>query len=244
MTSTDRPTTRVAAAIAAVSTLALPLLGCSGDSTEAAAEPEPTAAPTTAAPTTTTTTTTLPPTTTTSSTTTTTTTSTTTTTTSTTTTLLPPDTLPAQPAEPIRPPADEYGAEPLITIGVVEIPAIGVFSTLYQGIRMTTLDVGPGYWPGTALPGEDGNMVIAGHRTSHNAVFRDIDRLVEGDEIIVHTVDGGRHVYRVTGLLVIDPYDVWIVDPTPFGRATLFACHPPGSTRQRIVAFADLVSET
>lgn len=85
-------------------------------------------------------------------------------------------------------------------------------------------------------------MVIAGHRTAHNRVFRDIDRLVEGDEIIVSTIDGGRHVYAVTEIKVIEPTDVWIVDPTPYGRATLFACHPPGSVRQRIVAFADLVS--
>lgn len=87
-------------------------------------------------------------------------------------------------------------------------------------------------------------MVIAGHRTAHNRVFRDIDRLVEGDEIIVSTIDGGRHVYEVTEIFIVEPHEVWIVDPTPTGRATLFACHPPGSVRQRIVAFADLVSTT
>lgn len=232
MNTTARPTPRIVAAVATLAAMALPLLGCGGDSSEASAAADPPPS-TTSAPSTTSSTTTS---------TTTTTTSTTTSTSTTTTTTEPLVTLPAQPPEPIAPPADVYGDEPLITLGYIEIPAIDVASVLYQGIRLTTLDIGPGYWPGTALPGEEGNMVIAGHRTAHNRVFRDIDRLVEGDEIIVSTIDGGRHVYAVTEIKVIEPTDVWIVDPTPYGRATLFACHPPGSVRQRIVAFADLVS--
>ena len=46
---------------------------------------------------------------------------------------------------------------------------------------------GPGHWPGTALPGQLGNAVVAGHRTSHNRDFRNIDQLVPGDEIILST---------------------------------------------------------
>lgn len=231
---------------AVLALLAVPVLAACGASSEASST---SVTSTTEASTTSTsvTTTTSPPTTTssttTSTTTTTTTTTTSTTTTSTTTTTTePPPTLPEQPEAPITPPQDVYGAEPLVEIGAIEIPRIGVSSVLYQGIRLTTLDQGPGHWPGTALPGEHGNTVVAGHRTSHNRVFRDIDQLQAGDEIIFHLTDGSQHVYHVTGVQVIEPHDVWIVDPTPFGRATLFACHPPGSTRQRIVAFADLVT--
>ena len=220
------------------------LAACSSDDETAEAAAVTSSSPTTS--TTTSTTTTVAPTTTSTTTTTTTTTSTTTSTTTTTepppTTTEPPPTLPEQPPAPIAPPRDEYGAEPLVEIGSIEIPTIGVNSVLYQGIRLTTLDQGPGHWPGTALPGEIGNTVVAGHRTSHGRVFRDIDQLREGDEIIFNTLEG-RHVYRVTGVQIIEPHDVWIVDPTPFGRATLFACHPPGSVRQRIVAFADLVTD-
>jgi sortase A len=72
-------------------------------------------------------------------------------------------------------------------------------------------------------------------------VFRDIDQLVPGDEIVFEDA-GVRHVYRVTGTQIVDPYAVWIVDPTDTPTATLFACHPPGSTRERIVVFADLVT--
>ena len=91
------------------------------------------------------------------------------------------------------------------------------------------------------MPGQAGNVVVAGHRTSKHKVFRNIDRLVPGDEIVFEDANG-RHVYRVSGTQIVYPDAVWIVDQTEMPTATLFACHPPGSTRQRIVVFADLVT--
>jgi sortase A len=143
--------------------------------------------------------------------------------------------------EPIAPPSDEYGAEPVIAVGSIEIPAIDVYMAMYEGIRLTTLDYGPGHWPGTAMPGHIGNTVIGGHRTSKHRVFRNLDQLVPGDEIIFDGVDG-RHVYHVTRTEVVGPEAMWIVDQTPAITATLFACHPPGSTRERNVVFADLAA--
>ncbi|TDT17658.1 sortase A [Ilumatobacter fluminis] len=147
----------------------------------------------------------------------------------------------AQETEPIAPPTDTYAAEPVISLGRIQIPKIGVDTTMYEGIRMTTLDVGPGHWPGSAMPGQAGNNVIGGHRTSKNRVFRDVDQLVAGDQIIFSD-DNGTHVYAVNRVEVVQPTDVWIINPTPTPTATLFACHPPGSTAQRIVVFADLIS--
>ena len=170
------------------------------------------------------TTTTVPPTTST-------TTSTTSTTTSTTSTTLP---------TPEPPPTDERAPEPVIELGTIEIPAIDVSMTMYEGIRLSTLDRGPGHWPGTAMPGQAGNVVVAGHRVSKHQVFRNIDALVEGDEILFTDTAGAVHRYRVTSSRVVVPTEVWIVDPTP--TATLFACHPPGSVRERYVVFADLVT--
>ena len=159
-----------------------------------------------------------------------TTTSTSTSTSTTTTTTTSPIVLP----QPIAPPLDEYGVEPVIEVGWIEIPAIDVYMAMYEGIRLTTLDHGPGHWPGSAMPGQIGNVVIAGHRTSKHKVFRNLDQLVPGDEIIFDGVDG-RHVYHVTSTEIIGPEAMWIVDQTPEFTATLFACHPPGSTRERIV---------
>jgi sortase A len=148
----------------------------------------------------------------------------------TTTTLLP---------QPIPPPLDEHAPEPLIEIGTLAIPAIGVAGPMYEGIRLSTLDHGPGHWPGSAMPGRIGNAVVAGHRTTSPGVFRHIDRLLPGDEVVFE-VGTERSVYRVTRTEIVGPDALWIVDQTTEPTATLFACHPPGSTRERIVVFAEL----
>ena len=164
--------------------------------------------------------------------------STTTTTTTTTTTLPPTTTLPALPV-PFAPPPEDGSTEPRIEIGQLEIPAIELARTMFEGIRLSTLDNGPGHWPGTAMPGELGNVVLAGHRVSKHADFRQLDRLVPGDEVIMSTLSG-RHVYRVTGTEIVMPDALWIVEQTHARTATLFACHPPGSVRERIVVHLEL----
>lgn len=245
---------RSAPPVVALGLVALLALTACGGSSEPTAE----AAETTVAPTTAPTTSTLAPTTTRASTTTST--STTSTTRapkkSTTTTSSTSTTVPKDPSEithiltttttlvkmnPIAPPADSYASEPVIEVGTISIPKIGVEMTMFEGIRMTTLDYGPGHWPGTAMPGQAGNVVVGGHRTSKHKVFRRVDELAAGDEIIF-TDERGTHTYAVNRVEVVDPTAVWIVNPTDTPTATLFACHPPGSTRQRIVVFADLVS--
>ena len=166
-------------------------------------------------------------------------TSTSTSTSSSTTTSTSTTTLPRQLTTPVDPPADN-GDEPVIELGTLSIPAIGVEMTMYEGIRMRTLDRGPGHWPGSAMPGELGNVVVGGHRTTHHRVFRDLDRLVAGDEIGFRDADGTEHVYLVDRVEIVTPDAMWVVNPTDTPTATLFACHPPGSTRERIIVFADL----
>src|SRR5262245_28316642 len=67
---------------------------------------------------------------------------------------------------PSAPPADPHADVPVIPIGEITIPSIGVHRTVYEGIWETVINVGPGHWPGTAEPGGWGNSVIAGHRVS------------------------------------------------------------------------------
>ena len=110
-----------------------------------------------------------------------------------------------------------------------------------EGIRLSTLDNGPGHWPGTAMPGEVGNAVIAGHRVSHHADFRHLDDLVAGDDVIM-TTSSGRFVYKVLSSEIVKPDALWVVDQTPEATATLFACHPPGSVRERIVVHLALAA--
>ncbi|CAN5748869.1 hypothetical protein BH20ACT4_BH20ACT4_04210 [soil metagenome] len=137
-------------------------------------------------------------------------------------------------------PPVEAPAEASEGLGSIEIPAIGVTRTMYEGIEMSTLDLGPGHWPGTAMPGEAGNFVMAGHRVSHNADFRDLDQLSPGAEVIFTTASG-RYVYSVESTEIVQPDAMWIVDQTSDATATLFACHPPGSISQRIVVHLQLV---
>lgn len=130
--------------------------------------------------------------------------------------------------------------EPIVEIGTMEIPKIGLGHTIYHGITMRNIDKGPSHWPGTAYPGEVGNAVFAGHRVTKSKPFRNIDQLVPGDRVIF-TIQGVRSEYSVTGTEIVEPSAVHIVDQTPTATATIFACHPPGSARQRIVVRMDLV---
>lgn len=137
------------------------------------------------------------------------------------------------------PPPSPRANEPIVELGTMEMPKIGVTKTLFEGVSLTVLDYGPGHWPGTAMPGHVGNVVIGGHRTSRDRPFRNIDQLVIGDEMILTTSEG-RFVYLVTGTEIVTPDAMRIIDQTERFTATLFACHPVGSTRERYVVYLEL----
>ncbi len=155
------------------------------------------------------------------------------------TTTTPTSTLPPLP-QPEDSPANPNAKVPVNQIGSIEIPKLNMTQNVYEGVTLTVLNVGPGHWPGTAEPGGYGNTVIAGHRVTHSKPFRNVDKLVAGDEIFVTTAKG-KFNYKVTSIEIVYPKDIWIVDQTPGFRLTLFACHPPGSATQRIVVHAELV---
>lgn len=116
--------------------------------------------------------------------------------------------------------------------------------------RATVLDpLGIGHYEQTAMPGEIGNFALAGHRQSHGKPFYDVDKLREGDEIIVETADAW-YTYRVTSWDIVMPTDVEVIAPNPYSptepadRATitLTTCHPLFSTRERYIVHGDLES--
>lgn len=171
----------------------------------------------------------------------------------TTTTTMPPTTVPetttTAPSPPpppprvsggaVAPPKNSYAPEPIVEIGRMRIPKIGLDHKVMHGISLRNIDKGPSHWPGTPMPGEMGNTVFMGHRTTHSHPFRRIDELVPGDEIFFD-IGGVQTRYVMTGHEIVYPNRLDIVDPTPTPTATLFACHPPGSARQRYVVRADL----
>lgn len=139
--------------------------------------------------------------------------------------------------QPVYDPEQGSGAE----IGAIRIPAIGVDEVVRAGVAIEVIDQGPAHWVGTADPGTAGNVVIAGHRSVQSAPFRALDRLVEGDLVIVTNSYGFDVMYRVTETFIVTPDAIWITYDDGHPLLTLFACHPVGSAAQRIVVRAELV---
>lgn len=126
-------------------------------------------------------------------------------------------------------------------IGTISIPKLNVAQVIYSGVTEDVFNIGVGYWPGTALPGKPGNMVLAGHRTSGSRPFYDIQKLKAGDTVLV-TRFGRTYTYVVTGSRIVKPSATWILNQTPGRNLTLFSCHPRGTVRQRYVVMATLLA--
>jgi sortase A len=136
-------------------------------------------------------------------------------------------------------PPDPRAKEAVVELGTIQIPRLGLNKPFYEGVTLATLNRGPGHWPGTALPGTVGNVVLGGHRTSKGRPFRHLEQLMPGDEVIF-TTGAGQFLYRVTRTEIVTPESMWIINQTEAYTATLFACHPVGSTKERIVVFLEL----
>ena len=128
-----------------------------------------------------------------------------------------------------------------VPIGEMRVPAIGLDAVVFEGVTPPTLRDGPGHMPWTPLPGQPGNAVISGHRTTYGAPFFDLDLLEPGDEIEVDTVIG-THVYTVRETIIVMPTDVWVTDVRQGAWLTLTTCHPKLSARERLIVFAELTS--
>ena len=150
---------------------------------------------------------------------------------------------PAPTTRPSAPPADERARVPIVKIGEIRIPRIGLIHPIYEGVTLTVVDNGPGHWPGSAVPGQLGNAVFAGHRVTHSHPFRNADKLVPGDEIIF-VMPNGTFTYKMTKQEIVKPTDTWIVNPTQTATVTLFACHPPGAAAKRIVLRGQFVGRS
>ena len=86
-----------------------------------------------------------------------------------TTTTLPALGAPAPHSQPIPPPVNDRAPSPIVKIGEIRIPKIGLVHPIFEGVTLTVIDHGPGHWPGSAVPGQLGNAVFAGHRVTHSA---------------------------------------------------------------------------
>ena len=106
--------------------------------------------------------------------------------------------------------------------GRIEIARIGLSVVVAEGVGSKTLRRAAGHIPGTALPGHNGNVGIAGHR---DTFFRPLEK-VRVNDVIVLTAHGIEYRYRVVFSQVVSPSDVEVLDPTGGDVLTLVTCHP------------------
>jgi sortase A len=128
-------------------------------------------------------------------------------------------------------------------IAHLQIPKIGLDQFVVEGTAEADLAKGPGHYVGTALPGQAGNVAIAGHRTTYGAPFNHLDELSMGDRVLLTTASGEMLSYLVSvSPAAVSPHDVAVLDFSGDNRLTLTTCTPKFSAAQRLVVVAVLAN--
>jgi sortase A len=132
-------------------------------------------------------------------------------------------------------------SEPGDALGRIEAPGMdGLNMVFVQGTDESSLELGPGHYPETGMPGQGKTVAIAGHRTTYLAPFRHIDSMKTGDKIYLK-MPYGTFTYSVQKTEIVAPTDVGIIHDTGYERLVLSACNPLYSASQRYIVFARLV---
>jgi len=121
----------------------------------------------------------------------------------------------------------------------IQIPALNVDAPIVQGDGWEQLKKGVAQHLGTPNPGEVGNMVFSAHNDVYGEIFRYLDQLQPGDEILVYT-HKRQYTYEVSGTQIVEPTQVEVMAATSNPTTTLISCYPYLKDKQRIVVFANL----
>jgi len=121
----------------------------------------------------------------------------------------------------------------------LRIPRLNVDASVFIGTDWEALRRGVGYQSGTGLPGQPGNVVLSAHNDIYGELFRYLDQLQPGDEVVIYT-SSRQYTYLVREWNIVSPYAVDVMNPTRTATATLISCYPYQIDNQRIVVFADL----
>jgi sortase A len=122
----------------------------------------------------------------------------------------------------------------------IDIPAIGVHNwPIVQGDGWEQLKKGVGQHIDSANPGQNGNVVLAGHDDVFGEVFRDLEKLQPGDQVILYTMQQ-QYIYLVTETRILEPSQVEVMNATSDPTVTLISCYPYMVDNKRIVVFAKL----
>jgi sortase A len=126
-------------------------------------------------------------------------------------------------------------------LGRIEIQAIGLAAMIMEGINERTLQRAVGHFPDSPLPGQRGNVAIAGHR---DTFFRALRNIHPKDEITLETLDG-VYRYRVDFTTIVDPDNTQVLDGSKDSILTLVTCYPftlVGPAQKRFVVRAHKIS--
>jgi sortase A len=122
----------------------------------------------------------------------------------------------------------------------IDIPAINVHNwSIVQGDGWEQLKKGVAQHIPSANPGENGNVVLSGHDDVYGEVFRYLDKLQPGDQVILYTMQR-QYIYLVTETRIVEPNQVEVMNPTSDPTVTLISCYPYMVDKKRIVVFAKL----
>jgi sortase A len=124
----------------------------------------------------------------------------------------------------------------------IKINAISVFAPVVQGDGWEQLKKGVGQHVGTPNPGETGNIVLSAHNDVFGELFRDLDKLKPGDEVVLYTQQRA-YTYIVRQTQIVEPTQVEVMAPTRDPVVTLISCYPYMIDNKRIVVTAYLAGE-
>ncbi len=129
---------------------------------------------------------------------------------------------PLEAAMPARTESRGIASPPSSPLGRIEISTIGLSAMILEGIDERTLRRAVGHIPGTPLPGQPGNVALAGHR---DTFFRSLQNIRVDDEIMLETLSA-VYRYRVDSTEVVDPGETRVLDNSDDEILTLVTCYP------------------
>ncbi|HUF97975.1 MAG TPA: sortase, partial [Ilumatobacter sp.] len=127
-----------------------------------------------------------------------------------------------------------------VPLGQIVIPDIGVDYKFVSGVTREALKKGVGYFGDTPLPGQLGNSALAGHRTTYGHPFGRLDEIVAGNDVVITLNNGLTYTYVVTGSVVVEPHEYYVISDSDPARATLtlITCTPEHTSTHRLAVFA------
>jgi sortase A len=148
--------------------------------------------------------------------------------------------------EHLRPLVQSLANVPIPTPGPeqairIQVPAIHVDAPVVQGDGWEQLKKGVGQHTGTVNPGEKGNLVLSAHNDIFGQIFRDLENISPGDQVVLYT-NQRSYTYLVTDKQIVEPTQVDVMSDTTQPTVTLISCYPYMKDNQRIVITARLQS--